>query len=334
AESRSGTSGARAGLGRPRTSSVAGRAGEGVLRGCVHDPGGRGASPGSCGSGYPGFPDALPPGDGVEPPDGRRLPTRHTCRFRTPPFDVQGETEPESNDGESMKAEILTLPALVLATMPPSLRAQEPITGYAPVNGLQMYYELHGAGTGVPLVLLHGSLMTIPGNWDGWLGELAKTRPVIAVELQGHGRTADVERDFSYENLADDVVGLLDHLEVPRADLLGYSMGGGVAIQTAIRHAERVRRVVSISAVFRHDGWVDEALQAFPNITGEVLSGSPIESGYLRLSPTPEHFAEFVERVIAMDLVPYDFGAERLRATEAPIFFIHGDADGVRLEHI
>lgn len=233
-----------------------------------------------------------------------------------------------------MKAEILTLPALVLATMPPSLRAQEPITGYAPVNGLQMYYELHGAGTGVPLVLLHGSLMTIPGNWDGWLGELAKTRPVIAVELQGHGRTADVERDFSYENLADDVVGLLDHLEVPQADLLGYSMGGGVAIQTAIRHAERVRRVVSISAVFRHDGWVDEALQAFPNITGEVLSGSPIESGYLRLSPTPEHFAEFVERVIAMDLVPYDFGAERLRATEAPIFFIHGDADGVRLEHI
>jgi hypothetical protein len=139
---------------------------------------------------------------------------------------------------------------------------QKPTTGYAPVNGLKMYYEVHGSGD--PVVLLHGSFMTISNNWTGWIGELAKTRQVIAVEMQGHGRTADIQRDFSYESLADDVAALLDHLRIPRADLIGYSMGGGVALQCAIRHLDKVRKVVSISAVFRHDGWVQEALDSFP----------------------------------------------------------------------
>ena len=209
---------------------------------------------------------------------------------------------------------------------------QKPTTGYAPVNGLKMYYEVHGSGD--PVVLLHGSFMTITNNWTGWIGELSKTRKVIAVEMQGHGRTADIKRDFSYENLADDVAGLLDYLKIPSADLIGYSMGGGVAMQCAIRHPEKVRKVVSISAVFRHDGWVKEALDMFPQLTSETFKGSPIEAEYKKLSPTPNEFPNFVKRVIAMDLKPYDFGAERLKATKAPMFFIHGDADGVRLEHI
>ncbi|HZN66982.1 MAG TPA: alpha/beta hydrolase [Tepidisphaeraceae bacterium] len=209
---------------------------------------------------------------------------------------------------------------------------QKPTTGYAPVNGLKMYYEVHGSGD--PVVLLHGSFMTITNNWAGWIGELSKTRKVIAVELQGHGRTADIKRDFSYENLADDVAVLLDHLKIPSADLIGYSMGGGVAMQCAIRHPGKVRKVVSISAVFRHDGWVKEALDAFPQLTAEMLKGSPIETEYRKLSPTPDKFPNFVKRVIAMDLKPYDFGADKLKATKAPMFFIHGDADGVRLEHV
>lgn len=183
-------------------------------------------------------------------------------------------------------------------------------------------------------MLLHGSFMTITNNWAGWIGELSKTRKVIVVEMQGHGRTADIERDFSYENLADDVAALLDHLETPRADLIGYSMGGGVALQCAIRHPEKVRQVVSISAVFRHDGWVQEALDVFPQITADMFKGSPIEAEYKKLSPTPDAFPSFVKRVIAADLKPYDFGAEKLKATKAPMFFIHGDADGVRLEHV
>jgi pimeloyl-ACP methyl ester carboxylesterase len=168
----------------------------------------------------------------------------------------------------------------------------------------------------------------------GWIGELSKTRKVIAVELQGHGRTADIRRDFSYENLADDVAALLDHLKIPSADLIGYSMSGSVAMQCAIRHPDKVRKVVSISAVFRDDGWVKEALDAFPQLTSETLKGSPIETEYKKLSPTPNEFPNFVKRVIAMDLKPYNLGADNLKATRAPMFFIHGDADGVRLEHI
>src|ERR1700734_98736 len=136
--------------------------------------------------------------------------------------------------------------ALVLTMV---LSAQQtPTTGYVPVNGLKMYYEVHGSGD--PVVLLHGAFMTITNNWTGWIGELSKSRKVIAVELQGHGRTADIDRDFSSENLADDVAALLDHLKVPRADLIGYSMGGGVALQCAIRHPEKVSKVVVISARF------------------------------------------------------------------------------------
>src|SRR5882762_4505296 len=134
---------------------------------------------------------------------------------------------------------------------------QKPTTGYAPVNGLKMYYEVHGSGD--PVVLLHGSFMTITNNWPQWIGELSKTRKVIAVEMQGHGRTADIKRDFSYENLADDVAALLDHLKIPSADIIGYSLGGGVAMLCAIRHPEKVRKVVSISASMRSDGWVKEA---------------------------------------------------------------------------
>lgn len=222
----------------------------------------------------------------------------------------------------------------VLASTAMSATAQRPTSGYAPVNGVRMYYEVHGNGSGEPLVLLHGSYMTITNNWTGWIAELSKTRRVVAVEMQGHGRTADISREFSYEALADDVAALLDHLRITRADLLGYSMGGGVAMQVAIRHPEKVRKLVSISAVFRHDGWVKEALDMFPQLTADMLKGSPIETEYKKLSPTPNEFPSFVKRVIAMDLKPYDFGADKLKATRAPFLFIHGDADGVRLDHI
>ncbi len=209
---------------------------------------------------------------------------------------------------------------------------QKPTTGYAPVNGLKMYYEVHGSGD--PVVLLHGSFMTITNNWTQWIGELSKTRKVIAIEMQGHGRTADIDREFSYENLADDVAALLDHLKIPSADLIGYSMGGGGAMQCAIRHPEKVRKVVSISARFRQDGFVKEGLDAISKLTPELFAGSPIEAEYRKLSPTPDEFPNFVKRVIAMALKPFDFGADKLKATKAPMFFIHGDADGVRLEHI
>ena len=209
---------------------------------------------------------------------------------------------------------------------------QKPTTGYAPVNGLKMYYEIHGSGE--PVVLLHGAFMAISGDWNDWINELSKTRKVIAVEMQGHGRTADIKREITFENLSADVAGLLDYLKIQRADLIGYSLGGGVAIQTAIRHPEKVRKVVSISAVIRRDGWVKEANDFWPTFKWEVFKGTPMEAEYKRLSPTPDKFPDFVNHIKATALRPYDFGADRLGATKAPMFFIHGDADGVRLDHI
>ncbi len=208
----------------------------------------------------------------------------------------------------------------------------KPTTGYAPVNGLKMYYEVHGGGE--PLVLLHGAFMTITNNWDGWIREFSKTRKVIAVELQGHGRTADIPRDFSDENLADDVAALLTYLKVPRADLLGYSMGGAVAMQCAIRHPDQVRKAVILSSTFRRDGVVPEGLEGLSTLTADAFKGTPIEVEYKKLSPTPEAFPSFVQRLLATASKEYDFGADKLKATPAPMFFIHGDADGVRLSHI
>src|SRR5882672_1044424 len=209
---------------------------------------------------------------------------------------------------------------------------QKPATGYAPVNGLKMYYEVHGSGD--PVVMLHGAFMAISGDWNDWINELSKTRKVIAVEMQGHGRTADINRDISPENLADDVSALLDYLKIPKADILGYSLGGGAAMQCAIRHPEKVRKVVIISYAFRRDGWVKEVNDAFPKLTPEAFKGSPIETEYKRLSPTPDKFADFVNHVKALASRPYDFGDDKLKATKAPMFFIDGDADGVRPDHI
>ncbi|WP_243384093.1 alpha/beta fold hydrolase [Geothrix alkalitolerans] len=222
---------------------------------------------------------------------------------------------------------------LLTMLLPAALVAQhQPVTGYAPVNGLKMYYEIHGSGD--PVVLLHGAFMTITNNWTGWIDELSKTRKVVAVEMQGHGRTADIPRDITSENLADDVAALLDYLKISRADLLGYSMGGGVAMQCAIRHPDKVRKVVVISSMLHRDGVVKEGQDALATLTADAFKGSPIEVEYKRLNPNPDDFPKFVKRVLTMDSKGRDIGDNQLKATTAPMFFVHGDSDGVRLEHV
>jgi pimeloyl-ACP methyl ester carboxylesterase len=209
---------------------------------------------------------------------------------------------------------------------------QKPTTGYAPVNGLKMYYEIHGSGE--PVVLLHGAFMAITDDWRVWIKELAKTRKVIAVEMQGHGRTADIKRDITYDNLGDDVAALLDYLKIERADLVGYSLGAGAAMNCAIRHGEKVRKVVSISAPIRRDGWVKEANDAWPSFSWEMFKGTPAEAEWKKLNPNPNGFPDFFAHIKAAAMRPYDFGADKFKATKASMFFIHGDADGVRLDHI
>lgn len=229
--------------------------------------------------------------------------------------------------------EVRAIALLLMAVIMTTVSAQEkPTTGYAPVNGLKLYYEVHGSGE--PVVLLHGAFMTIPTNWDGWIDELVKTRKVIALEMQGHGRTADVPRDMTSDNLADDVAGVLDHLMIQKSDVIGYSMGGAVAMQLAIRHPDKVRKAVILSSFMNRDGVVKEGAEALKGLTPELFLGSPLETDYKELSPTPDDFPKFVKHLVDSMSKEPGVAADKLQATTAPMFFIQGDADGVRLEHV
>lgn len=203
-------------------------------------------------------------------------------------------------------------------------------SGYADVNGLKMYYEVYGKGK--PIVLLHGSFMTIPLNWSHIIPLLAKDRKVIVTEMQGHGRTRDIPKDISYEGMADDVSGLLTYLKIDSADILGYSMGGGVAFQVAVRHPQQVRRLVVLSGTYKHDGWWPDAEAGFATFTPDMFKGTAIEKQYDSLGNDPAHFPEFVKKVISIDLKPYDWSKD-VKNIQAPIFMAIGDADGVQYEH-
>ncbi|MGN6440173.1 MAG: alpha/beta fold hydrolase [Agriterribacter sp.] len=211
-----------------------------------------------------------------------------------------------------------------------SRRMQPADSGYADVNGLKMYYEVHGEGK--PIVLLHGSFMNIPLNWSHIIPLLANNRKVIVAEMQAHGRTKDIARELSYEAMADDVSGLLKHLKIDSADVLGYSMGGGVAFQFAVRHPQQLRRLVILSGAYAHDGWWPEVEASFATFTPEMFKGTPIQKQYDSMGNDPARFPEFVKKVMSIDLKPYDWSKE-VKKIQAPILMAIGDADGVRYEH-
>ncbi|MGY1671651.1 alpha/beta fold hydrolase [Geodermatophilus sp. SYSU D00710] len=208
-----------------------------------------------------------------------------------------------------------------------------PRTGYAPVNGLQVYVEVHGPereAAGTPLLLLYGAYMTT-GDLGPLVSALAATRQVVVPDLQAHGRTADVDRPITYEGLADDAAGLLAHLGIARADVMGFSMGGAAALQVAIRHPEVVRRLVVVSASHSSAGMQPELLARIPTITPEGFAGSPMEATYKSVAPDPEHFPVLVEKLKTLDETPFDWPA--VRDVTAPTLVVAGDADAVRAEH-
>ena len=204
-------------------------------------------------------------------------------------------------------------------------------TGYAQVNGIKMYYEIHGAGK--PLVLLHGAFNTINTAFGQIIPALSKTRQVIAVELQGHGRTQDIDRPFSFESMADDVAALLKFLKTDSADIFGYSMGGGVAQQVAIRHPALVRRLIITSSVYKYEGWSPETRAILPMLTPEMFEPTPIKQEYDKLAPDPKHWKEFINKMKKFVTTTYDFGADKIKAIKSPTLIIIGDGDGVLPEH-
>jgi pimeloyl-ACP methyl ester carboxylesterase len=207
-------------------------------------------------------------------------------------------------------------------------------TGYAPVNGLEMYYEIHGIGN--PLVLLHGGFGTIETDFGRLLPILAETRQVIAVELQAHGHTADVDRALGFEQMADDVATLIEYLGLEHVDIFGFSLGGGVAMQTAIRHLELVRKLMVASAPYRQDGWYPEVLAGMASMSAEgaaeAMLGTPMHEAYVSRAPKPEDWPTLVAKLGQLLAKDYDW-TEAVTAIEAPTLVIVGDADSVRPAH-
>lgn len=203
-------------------------------------------------------------------------------------------------------------------------------SGYADVNGLHMYYEVHG--NGAPVILLHGAYMSA-SSMKPVSDILARSRKVIVPEAQGHARTADIDRPFSYEAMADDVARLMDALGVKQADIVGYSMGAGTGLQLAIRHPEKVKRLVAVSAAYKTGGIYPEVVKLFPTITPDAFRGSAMEAEYLRLSPTPQEFPKFVEKLTRLDTTPQDWPASDIAGIGAPTLIVVGDQDVIRPEH-
>jgi len=196
-----------------------------------------------------------------------------------------------------------------------------------------MYYEIHGSGE--PLILLHGGL----GSTEMFapiLPELSKGRRVIAADLQAHGRTGDIDPPMSFEAMGDDVAALMKYLEIERADVMGYSLGADVALQTVFRHPGMVRKLVVVSTVFRRDGWYPEVLKAMEGITPAVVEAfkpSPIYQTYARIAPRPEDFPVLLGKM--GDLLRKDYNwSKEVAAIKAPTMLVFGDADAVRPEHV
>ncbi len=204
-------------------------------------------------------------------------------------------------------------------------------SGYAPVNGLKMYYEIHG--TGKPIIVIHGAYMTIEAM-GAIIPALAESHQVIAVELQGHGRTEDITgRPLTYESLADDIDSLMAHLNIETADIFGFSMGGSVALEVALRHPERVNKLILVSASYNSKGWHAEMFAFVDQITPEIFVGSPMESEYQRLAPNQENFAMLVKKLVELTKAVQDVSPDTIRAMQAPTLIIVGDADNIRPEH-
>jgi pimeloyl-ACP methyl ester carboxylesterase len=203
--------------------------------------------------------------------------------------------------------------------------------GYVSVNGLNMYYELHGNGQ--PLVLLHGAFSAIGTSFGKILPQLAQTRQVIGFELQAHGRTADIDRPLSAESMADDVAAAPEQLGLQHADIFGYSMGAFVALHLVIRHPELVRKLVLASVSYTLSGVHSGLLDGLGEMTPDMMFGSPWHDEYLKIAPHPEHFARLFAKKMEMDRQIQDLSAESIRAIKSPTLLIIGDSDLVRPEH-
>ena len=203
---------------------------------------------------------------------------------------------------------------------------------YAEVNGLSMYYEIHGSGR--PLVLLHGAFGVVEG-WSGILPTLVRTHQVILVELQGHGRTGDIDRPLSLVQMADDVAALLGQLQITDTDVFGYSMGGGVALALAIQHPALVRKlaILGSGAGAAKDTREPETLRQFQSMTPETFHFPQVKDPYTRVAPDPSKWPVLVSKILQHVADFQGFAMQDVRSIQAQTLIMQGDHDGIRPEH-
>jgi pimeloyl-ACP methyl ester carboxylesterase len=207
-------------------------------------------------------------------------------------------------------------------------------TGYAPVDGLRMYYEIHGrtGSARAPLVLLHGGGSTIQTSFAKLLPLLSRQRQIIAFEQQGHGHTADVDRPFSFEQSAEDAAALLRYLKIPKADLFGYSNGGHIALQVALSHPEVVRRLVLESMMYSRDGADPKFWESFDHAKLEDMPAE-LKQAYRTTAPHPEQLPVFFEKSVERMRNFKGWSPEQIKSVKQPVLLLLGDRDIVRIEH-
>jgi pimeloyl-ACP methyl ester carboxylesterase len=211
---------------------------------------------------------------------------------------------------------------------------QQLVSGYAPVNGAGLYWESRGRG-GTPLVLVHGGY-GLTRTFDALADELAADRQVVALELRGHGHSADDQRPFGWDEFGDEIAAVIGHLGIGPADLLGYSLGGGASLRCAIRHPETVRRLVVVSAPFRRAAWFPEVIAGFDQMTAStlfpMLSQSPLYAQWAEVAPDPASFPVLIDKTGALLRQPYDW-ADDVRGLAGPVLLVYADADSIPPAH-
>lgn len=199
-------------------------------------------------------------------------------------------------------------------------------SGYAPVNGIKVYYEVYGEGK--PLVLLHGAFYTIEMNWGQLIPELSKTRKVIAIEFQGHGHSPYSDRKLDIVTLARDVEGIMNYLKIDSADVAGFSMGGSVAYQFAVLSPKRLSKLVIISSTYKTDGWLPIVNTGLKDFKPEFFDNTPIKAAYDAVAPDKTKWTKFLKQMFDFAKVPFNCGDSNISKITAPVLIISGDNDG------
>jgi len=227
--------------------------------------------------------------------------------------------------GNPLKSMLLT--AIMLAASQTNGQIKPSDSGYAPVNGIKVYYEVYGEGK--PIVLLHGAFYTIEMNWGQLIPELSKTRKVIAIELQGHGHTPFSDRKLDIVTLANDVEGVMNFLKVDSADVAGYSMGGSIAYQLAVNGPKRVRKLVIISSTYKTSGWLPVVNNAFKGFKPEFFTNTPMKAAYDEVAPDKTKWTKYLEQMIVFAGVPFNVGDANIAKITSPVLLLSGDNDGL-----